>query len=111
MGLFGFGKKKEAETKSTCCCSGGCATQTESTEDARVKILGSGCANCNKLEEATLEALESLGMAKEVEHVSDFTKIASFGVMSTPALVLDGKVLSAGKVLTAAEAKELLEKG
>lgn len=75
-----------------------------------VKILGSGCAKCNKLEENVIAALVNLGMEADVEHVRDFTQIAAYGVMSTPALVVDNKVLSYGKVLTVEDATELIRK-
>lgn len=96
MALFGK-KKKENETAS------------ESAESA-VKVLGSGCAKCNQLEEATKEALKQLGMDTTIEHVTDFAQIATYGVMTTPALVVDGKVLSYGKVLKTEEVVELLKK-
>lgn len=74
-----------------------------------VKILGSGCKKCNALEAATKEALNELGMSVEVEHVTDFAEIVMYGVMSTPALVVDGAVVSYGKVLKTAQVKALLE--
>lgn len=80
------------------------------TEGASVKILGSGCAKCNALEAATKEALASLGMDTVIDHVTDFSQIAAYGVMTTPALVVDGKVLSYGKVLKADEVAALLKK-
>ena len=70
-----------------------------------VKVLGSGCAKCNALEEATRAALVELGMDITIDHVTDFTQIAAYGVMTTPALVVDGKVVSYGKVLEKDEAK------
>ena len=109
-----FGKKKE-ET-SSCCCGGNCdaesMTKAENakTEGASVKVLGSGCAKCNQLEAATKAALEQLGMDTTIDHVTDFTEIAAYGVMSTPALVVDGKVVSFGKVLKKDEVKAILEK-
>ena len=57
-----------------------------------------------------LEALKELGMDTRIEHVRDFTRIAAWGVMSTPALVVNGKVVSSGKVLKKDEAKALIEK-
>lgn len=74
-----------------------------------VKILGSGCKKCNELEKNTLEALKSLGMDMELEHVTDFAKIASYGVMTTPALVVDNIVVSYGKVLKVDEITEILK--
>ena len=64
-----------------------------------VKVLGGGCARCNQLEAATVEALTELGMDTTIEHVKDYEKIAAYGVMSTPALVIDGKVLKKDEVI------------
>jgi small redox-active disulfide protein 2 len=111
-----FEKKDKKEKPSSCCC--GCDCDAESMEKAEnakesgahVKILGSGCAKCNQLEAATKEALEQLGMDAEIDHVTDFAQIAAFGVMSTPALVVDGKVVSYGKVLKTDEVVKILQK-
>lgn len=105
-----FGKKKE-EAKS--CCGGSVAlNRTAQTAPergaARVKVLGSGCAKCSALEEAVRAALAELGIDTTIEHVTDFAQIAAYGVMTTPALVVDGKVVSYGKVLKKEEAKALL---
>lgn len=75
-----------------------------------VKILGGGCAKCNQLEEATQKALIELGMDGTIEHVRDYERIAAYGVMTTPALVVDGKVVSYGKVLKKEEVMEILRK-
>lgn len=75
-----------------------------------MKILGSGCVKCNELEVNTKAALEQLGMNTEIDHVTDFTQIASYGVMTTPALVVDGKVAAFGKVLNTQEVVQLLQK-
>ena len=115
MALFGKRKEKE-EVKSSCCCGAGCdcesMKQAESakSEGASVKVLGSGCAKCNALEAAVKEALAQLGMDTTIDHVTDFAKIASYGVMSTPALVVDGKVVSYGKVLKTDEVVAILKK-
>ncbi|MBC3938131.1 thioredoxin family protein [Anaerotruncus massiliensis (ex Liu et al. 2021)] len=108
-----FGKKKE-KVKS-CCCGGNGTPEVIAQAEAEagrsgIKVLGSGCAKCNALEAATREALAELGMDTAIDHVTDFTQIAAYGVMTTPALVVDGKVLSYGKVLTKDEAKALLTK-
>ena len=79
-------------------------------EQQGIKILGGGCAKCNQLEEATVKALSELGMDTTVEHVRDFEKIAAYGVMSTPALVVDGRVVSYGRVLKKEEVLEILKK-
>ncbi|MDL2250527.1 thioredoxin family protein, partial [Lachnospiraceae bacterium OttesenSCG-928-J05] len=76
---------------------------------ATIKILGSGCKKCNELEANTKSALEQLGMDIAIDHVTDFAEIAAYGVMTTPALVYNDKVLSYGKVLKAGEVVKLLQ--
>jgi len=63
-----------------------------------IKILGIGCAKCQQLETLTREAVAEAGVAAVVEHVTDFKEIAGYGVFSTPAVVVDGKVKSVGKI-------------
>ncbi|XOQ45397.1 MAG: Redox-active disulfide protein 2 [Clostridium sp.] len=107
-----FRKKKE---KNSCCAGCSCNAQNieknenTKTKGARVKILGSGCAKCNALEAAAKAALEQLGMDTAIDHVTDFSQIAAYGVMSTPALVVDGKVVSYGKVLKTEEIVKILQ--
>jgi len=74
-----------------------------------IKILGSGCANCVNLERVTREAVTDLGIDAQIEKVTDYGAIAGYGIMSTPGLVIDEKVLLAGRVPTAAKVRELLE--
>lgn len=69
----------------------------------------SSCAKRNQLEAAMVAALEQFGMTTAIEHVGDFAQIASNGVMSTPALVVDGKVVSYGKVLRTEEVVAILK--
>jgi small redox-active disulfide protein 2 len=71
-----------------------------------IKILGTGCLKCKKLEVNAIQATE--GMDVEVQKVTDLNEIMDYGVMMTPALVIDEKVVSAGKVLSADKIKELL---
>ncbi len=78
--------------------------------DLNVKILGSGCDKCNELEANTYAALRELGIDASMDHVTDFGEIAKYGVMSTPALVVNGKVVSYGKVLKTADVVKLLQK-
>lgn len=104
MFLFGKKEEKNPEAASSCCCG----TAQSDAAEAKILILGSGCANCNALERAVREAMAELGWQEEVGHVTDFARIATYGVMSTPALVVDGKVLSAGRVLNRQQARELL---
>lgn len=74
-----------------------------------IKILGPGCANCKALETATRQALADLGLNAQIDNVTDFAAIASHGVMSTPGLVVDGTVVAAGRVPTAAQIAGLLD--
>lgn len=73
-----------------------------------IKILGTGCIKCNHLEAATRTAVDELGLDVDIEKVTDPAEIVSWGVMSTPALVIDDQVVMAGKVPSAADVKELL---
>ena len=74
----------------------------------KVQILGIGCARCNELERNARNALAELDIAAEVEHVTDLKRFASMGVLMTPGLVIDGKVVSQGKVQGGEELRALL---
>lgn len=120
MGLFGFGKKKEKAP--ACACQCGCPTTevdvSEAVKEAGnpadgalcVKVLGAGCASCHTLLENTKEAVVNLGLGIDVEYVDNMGIIAGYGVMSIPALVVDGKVVSYGKVLKPEDIAEILKK-
>ena len=104
-----FGKKKET---TSCCCGGDCTSEImqnaeNKKQEKDIKILGSGCAKCMELEKATRTAISELQLDYEIEHVTNYVEIASYGVMSTPALVFNGEVLSYGKVLSVEEVKVL----
>jgi small redox-active disulfide protein 2 len=75
----------------------------------KIQILGMGCAKCNKLEELSRKAAEDLGVEYELEKVKDLNKIMEFGVMVTPALVVDGEVKVAGKVPSVEEIKKYIK--
>ena len=75
----------------------------------RIQILGTGCPKCKKLASLAEEAAKELALDYELEKITDINDIVSFGVMSTPALAVDGKVLVSGKVPPAQEVKQLLE--
>ena len=74
----------------------------------KLQILGTGCAKCNALTQATEKAAQTLGLPYELEKVTDLKQIMSFGVMTTPALVVDGKVKVSGKVPSVDDIKKLL---
>ncbi|MEW6744947.1 MAG: thioredoxin family protein [Planctomycetota bacterium] len=69
----------------------------------KIEILGTGCAKCNALEANAKAAADKLGIPYELVHVKDIAKIASYGVLRTPALAIDGKVKLSGKVASTAE--------
>ena len=69
----------------------------------KIEVLGSGCKKCHALEEQTRAVVTELGVTAEVEHVSDMKRIMGYGVLSTPALVIDGKVKCAGRMPAADE--------
>lgn len=73
-----------------------------------IKILGTGCVKCNRLEDATRAAVANLGLDVEIEKVTDPGEIVSWGVMSTPALVIDDEVVMVGKVPQVAEVEQFL---
>lgn len=73
-----------------------------------IKILGPGCANCVNLERVTREAVTTLGLEAQIEKVTDYAAILGYGVMRTPALVVDEQVVLSGRVPTAAQVRELL---
>lgn len=73
-----------------------------------IKILGPGCINCEALKAGVMGVLEELSLAAEVVHIKDPVEIASFGVMGTPALVINEKVISVGKVPSKAAIKEFI---
>ena len=75
----------------------------------KIEILGSGCAKCKKLYENTEHAIKSANVIAEITKVEDMEKIIGYGVMSTPAIVIDGVVKSAGKVLNIDEIQKLLK--
>lgn len=75
----------------------------------KIKVLGSGCPNCKVLEANTKKALDELKIKADVAKVTDMGKIIEYGVMSTPALVINEKVVSSGRVLSSEEIKKLLK--
>ena len=128
MALFNFGKKKEEEKKSCCCGSeakaeqaAGCCCGSEAKEGSTccgkavegiccVKVLGAGCKTCHEQYENAKAAVAALGLNIEVEYITDMEKVMEYGVMSMPAIVVNDKVVSMGKLLKAAEVEKLLQR-
>ena len=123
--LGNFQEKKEVKKETGCCCGstapkaeeiGCCCGSAPKAENTcccgknTIKVLGSGCKNCHDLYEASKTAVQNLGLAIEVEYVTDMEKIMEYGVMSMPALVVNEKVVSMGKVLKATDVEKLLHK-
>ena len=88
------------------------AKEVGSTADGAlsIKVLGAGCASCHTLLENTKEAVANMGLSVEVEYVDNMGTITGYGVMSIPALVVNEKVVTMGKVLKANEVENLLRK-
>ncbi len=122
MALFNFGKKKGEEKKTPACsCSGGCPTSeakelvTECCGEevngiCCIKVLGADCASCHQQYEYAKEAAKNMGLSVEVEYITDMAKVMEYGVMRMPALVVNEKVVSMGKVLKVADVEKLLHK-
>lgn len=73
-----------------------------------IKILGSGCANCHRLEQVVAQALGQLHVEAEIEKVTDFTKFVDYGVLSTPGLVINGTTVSIGRVPSLSEITDFI---
>jgi len=75
----------------------------------KIEVLGTGCKNCNALEAATRQALEQLGIDVPIDKVTDYGEIVAYGVMSTPALAIDGEIRTTGRVPSVQEIVGVLE--
>lgn len=98
-----------------CSCGGNCQESVSNLNLSKsmissIKVLGSGCNSCKKLYENTLTAVKNINLNVEVEYVTDIQKIIEYGVMSTPALVINDTVASSGRLLTADEIIRIIEK-
>ena len=76
-----------------------------------IEVLGPGCNNCQRLESNAREAVAQAGIDAEIRHVTDYAEIAQRGVMNTPGLVIDGRVVSTGKVVAPATIAAWLQEG
>lgn len=117
MALFGLGKKKEEsspccsgvpDVKATCACGGQCGISD--IKNARFIVLGACCQKSADTFANVIQAVKELGFADEVLNVGDAVEIAKYGVMQTPALVINSKVVSYGKLIKVDEVKKLIEK-
>ncbi|MDO4482170.1 MAG: thioredoxin family protein [Bacillota bacterium] len=133
MKLFGFGKKAEDKAVKNCGCEGApekietepvcsckddkavseasaCCGEGSNSETVSIKILGAGCKKCHQLYENAKKAVEKSGIDAEVEYITDMEKVVSYGVMLMPAVVINEKAVSMGKVLKPDEVIKLIEK-
>lgn len=121
MTLFGIGKKKEnkkacecattlptQEIKTTCACGGQCGISA--VKDARFIVLGACCQKSTDTYNNTKQAVAEMGFTDEVLNIGDAVEIAKYGVMQTPALVVDSNVLSYGRLLKVEDIKKLIQK-
>lgn len=74
----------------------------------KIKVLGPGCANCKRVEQIARREVENLGLTAEIEKVTDYGQIMAYGVMSTPGLVIDEKVVAYGRIPTNQEVTDWL---
>jgi len=125
MALFSFGKKKEEEKKTSCCCEtskansdtcccgdGGNTSVADATangEISSIKVLGAGCKSCHDQYQNVINAVAEMNIATNVEYITDMEKVMAYGVMSVPAIVVNEKVVSMGKVLKTADIVKLLK--
>ena len=106
-----FGKKSDTKKETAACCdasNGACCGETTDGVCC-VKVLGAGCKSCHELFENTKTAVKNAGHDVEVEYVTDMEKVMAYGAMSMPALVVNDKVVSVGRVLKPAEIEKLLK--
>ena len=117
MALFHFGKKKEEKKTPVCACSSSDNTRVESDAPCCpeaenriccIKVLGAGCKSCHEQYEQAQQAADAMGLSVKVEYITDMQKVMEYGVMSMPAIVVNDRVVSMGKVLKAAEVEHLL---
>lgn len=116
MALFKFGKAKETsccegvkqESKPACSCGGDC--EKNEVKTARFIVLGACCDKSRMTYENARQAVKEMGFADEVINIGDALEIAKYGVMQTPALVVDGKVVSFGKMLKVEDVKKIFAK-
>ena len=119
MSLFSFGKKKEEKKAPACCCKPASGTEKAPAAECCgapvagiccVKVLGAGCKSCHEQYENAMTAVKAMGLGIEVEYITDMEKVMGYSVMSMPAIVVNEKVVSMGRVLKAADVEKLLHK-
>lgn len=119
MALLHFGKKNEEKNAPACACSCG-SSERETVKETGgccgkavngiccIQVLGAGCKSCHEMYENTRQAVQAMGLQTEVEYITDMKKVMEYGVMRMPALAVNEKVVSQGRVLKAADIEKLL---
>ena len=109
-------KKEETEATPSCCCGSPEDVKAEAVCCGEkvdgvccIKVLGAGCKSCHEQYENAKKAVASLGLNVEVEYITDMEKVMSYGVMSMPALLVNDKIVSVGKVLKPKEVERFLQ--
>lgn len=74
-----------------------------------IKVLGSGCKNCKKLLDHVKQAVEEIGITAEIEYITDYVEIAKAGILRTPGLMINNKIVSSGRVVSQEEIKKMLD--
>lgn len=110
MGFFRKDKQEKDTQKNTGTMDNKQNIIVDSDINGSIKVLGSCCDRCDELTSNIITALNECGINQNVSHITDFLEIAKHGVMSTPGLVINNRVISVGKVLNVRELKEILEK-
>ena len=118
MALFHFEKKKKEVLTPICDCNCSRSEDKNITNDCDldrndgkiccIKVLGAGCKSCHEQYENTKQAVKDIGLSVEVEYITDMQKIMEYGVMRMPALVINEKVVTMGRVLKAADVETLI---
>ena len=108
MSLFG---KKNKEEKVSCCCNGDRDAGVNAVNNIKIesiKVLGAGCKSCKQQYQNVINAAAEMGFATNIEYITDMEKVMTYGVISMPAIVINEKVASYGKVLKVKEVINLL---
>lgn len=110
--MFFFGKKNKAVDNSAnnSADSGNELAKGGNVIVSSIKVLGAGCSSCHTQFENAKQAVQNMGLAVEVDYVTDLQKIMEYGVLSTPAIVIDENVAAMGTVLSPADIEKLLQK-
>ncbi|WP_300277740.1 thioredoxin family protein [Peptacetobacter sp.] len=113
MGILGFGKNKKSYTKETEEELDKIVDEKENIDlqgkKISIKVLGEGCEKCDKVNDSVKEAIKILNIDADIEKIEDLIEIVTYGVMSTPGIVINEKVVSIGRILNTEEIIKLIK--